>query len=162
MSDYIYPYPLLPYAASPQLYAMRQQELGNTAKVATSNLIIEQQDLSIDVMTQMTIEDFGALELINTAKHNLITGNNISYKPFSKLSVLNLKYDPMKILALSDATPAQFDAYALALENYVPELNHVYIDDSQNIVLEFINVQDNDFVEVEIISQGELYNDTIY
>ena len=157
-----YPTPMHPDGDSPLDYALRQHQQGKATRVAASNLLIEPQDASIELMTQMTIEDIGSLELINTARHNLITGNNIVYKPFSKLSILNSQYDPLRILALADGTPAQFDAFSIPLENYLPDqLTNVSIDNSGNIIIDFINIQDGDFVEVEILSQGTLYNDTI-
>jgi hypothetical protein len=157
----VFPTPMHPDGDSPLDFALRQHQQSKATKVASSNLFIEPQDVPIELMTDMTIESIGSLELINTARHNLITGNNILYKPFSKLSVLNSQYDPLKILALADGTPAQFDEYALALENYLPELDNVSIDESGNIIVEFINIEDGDFVEVEIISQGTLYSDII-
>jgi len=158
----IFPTPMHPDGDSPLDFALRQHQQGKATRVAASNLLIEPQDASIDLMTQMTIEDIGSLELINTARHNLITGNNIVYKPFSKLSILNSQYDPLRILALADGTPAQFDAFSIPLENYLPDqLTNVSIDNSGNIIIDFINIQDGDFVEVEILSQGTLYNDTI-
>jgi hypothetical protein len=73
-----------------------------------------------------------------------------------------LQYDPLRILALADGTPAQFDAFSIPLENYLPDqLTNVSIDNSGNIIIDFINIQEGDFVEVEILSQGTLYNDTI-
>lgn len=162
MGPLIFPTPMHPDGDSPLDFALRQHQQGKATRVASSNLLIEPQDASIDLMTQMTIEDMGSLELINTARHNLITGNNIVYKPFSKLSVLNSRYDPLRILGLADGTPAQFDAFSISLENYLPDqLTNVSIDDSGNIIIEFINIEDGDLVEVEIISQGTLYNDTI-
>jgi hypothetical protein len=158
----IFPTPMHPDGDSPLDFALRQHQQGKATRVASSNLMMEPQDASTELMTEMTIEDIGSLELINTARHNLITGNNIVYTPFSKLSVLNAQYDPLKILALADGTPAQFDAFSISLENYIPDqLTNVSIDDSGSIIVEFINIQDGDFVEVEIISQGTLYNDTI-
>lgn len=159
----IFPTPMHPDSDSPLDFALRQHQQGKATRVAASNLLIEPQDASIDLMTQMTIEDIGSLELINTARHNLITGNNIVYKPFSKLSILNSQYDPLRILALADGTPAQFDAFSIPLENYLPDqLTNVSIDNSGNIIIDFINIQNGDFVEVEILSQGTLYSDTIY
>ncbi len=157
----IFPTPMHPDGDSQFDYALRQHQQGKATKVASSNLLIDPQDTPVELMTEMTIEDIGSLELINTGRHNLITGNNISYKPFSKLSVLNSKYDPLRILALADGTPVQFDAYAIALENYLPELSNVSIDNAGNITIEFINIQEGDFVEVEIVSQGTVYSDTI-
>lgn len=158
----VFPVPMSPDGDSPLDFALRQHQQGKATKVASSNLMIEPQDASIELMTQMTIEDIGSLELINTARHNLITGNNIVYKPFSKLSVLNSQYDPLRILALADGTPAQFDGFSLPLERYTPDQpTNVTIDASGNIIIELINIEDGDFVEVEIISQGTAYNDTI-
>jgi len=163
-SSVIYPTPMLPDGVSPMLTATKQIQASKTVKVASTDLILGGQDFPIELATQMIMEDMGALELINTARHDLITGNNISYKPFSQLSIMNANYNPLKILSLSDGTPIQFSAFFLNLNNYVPQSNqnNVYFDATKNnIILEFVNIQEGEFVEIQIISQGEVYNDTI-
>lgn len=156
--------PWFPDGVSPILTGAKQVQASKTVKVASTDLILGGQDFPIELATELTIEDMGALELINTARHDLITGNNISYKPFSRMSILNSNYDPLRIIALSDGTPVQFGNFPINLNNYIPKLNqnNVYFDAAkENIILEFVNIQGGDFVEIEIVSQGEVYNDTI-
>jgi hypothetical protein len=156
--------PWFPDSASPTITSTKQTQAYKTVKVASTDLIMGEQDFPIELATQMVIEDMGALELINTARHDLITGNNISYKPFSQMSIMNSRYNPLKILELSDGTPIQFGSFPISLNNYVPKSNpnNVYFDATkENIILEFINIKEGEFIEIEILSQGEVYNDTI-
>lgn len=161
MTGQLFSTPSLPDGNSIERRSTKDIQSTKNVKVASTDLIIEPQSIPVELMTDMTIDDIGGTELINIARHNLITGTNIEYKPFSQMSILNAKYDPLKILSLADGTPAQFDAYSIALEQYLPELNNVSINTEKDIVIEFINVEDGDFVEVQIIAQGEVYNDTI-
>ena len=156
--------PWMPDGVDPNITATKQVQASKTVKVASTDLILGGQDFPIELATQMIMEDMGALELINTARHDLITGNNISYKPFSQMSVMNSRYDPLKIIQLADGTPVQFGAFPINLSNYIPQSNqnNVYFDAAKNnIILEFINIKDGEFVEIEIISQGDVYSDTI-
>lgn len=156
--------PWFPEGVSPATTAIKQTQASKTIKVASTDLILGGQDFPIELATQMVIEDMGALELINTARHDLITGNNISYKPFSEMSIMNSRYDPLKIIQLVDGTPIQFAVFPISLSNYIPQSNpnNVYFDSTKtNIILEFINIKNGDFVEIEIISQGDVYSDTI-
>jgi hypothetical protein len=156
--------PWFPEGVSPATTAIKQTQASKTIKVASTDLILGGQDFPIELATQMVIEDMGALELINTARHDLITGNNISYKPFSQMSIMNSRYDPLKIIQLADGTPIQFGAFPISLNNYIPQSNqnNVYFDaNKENIILEFINIKEGDFVEIQIVSQGDVYSDTI-
>jgi hypothetical protein len=158
------PIPMLPDSIDQNIIATRQSQQAKAIKVASTDLIMGGQDFPIELATQMVIEDMGALELINTARHDLITGNNISYSPFSQMSIMNSKYDPLRIIELSDGSPAQFAAFSINLNNHIPisNQNNVYFDaEKNNIILEFANIQSGDFVEIEIISQGGVYSDTI-
>ena len=160
----MYPTPMLPDGDFVTTTATKQVQASKTVKVASTDLILGGQDFPIELATQMVMEDMGALQLINTARHDLITGNNISYKPFSEMSVMNARYNPLKILELSDGTPIQFSTFTLNLDNYIPQSNqnNVYFDAAKNnIILEFINIKDGEFVEVQIVSQGDVYSDTI-
>ena len=161
---FVTPTPWLPDSIDPNITATKQVQASKTVKIASTDLILGGQDFPIELATQMVIEDMGALELINTARHDLITGNNISYKPFSQMSVMNSRYNPLKILELADGTPVQFGSFPINLDNYIPlsNPNNVYFDATkENIILEFINIKDGDFVEVQIVSQGDVYSDTI-
>jgi hypothetical protein len=156
--------PWFPDGDNPNDIARKQVEASKAVKVATTDLILGGQDFPIELATQMVIEDMGALELINTARHDLITGNNISYKPFSQMSVMNARYNPLKILELADGTPIQFSTFPINLDNYVSKSSpsNVYFDAAkENIILEFVNIKDGDFVEIQIVSQGDVYSDTI-
>jgi hypothetical protein len=68
----------------------------------------------------------------------------------------------MKILALSDGTPEQFNKFNLNFDFFMPQYDdnakNVYLDSSNNIVIEVVNVGDGQFVEVEIVSQGDVYD----
>ena len=161
---FVTPTPWMPDSIDPNQTATKQMQASKTVKIASTDLILGGQDFPIELATQMVMEDMGALELINTARHDLITGNNISYKPFSQMSVMNSRYNPLKILALADGTPVQFGSFSINLDNYIPlsNPNNVYFDTTKdNIILEFVNIKDGDFVEVQIVSQGDVYSDTI-
>lgn len=138
-------------------------------KVASRDLLLDPLPFPLDLATSMTIDDIGALQLINTARHDLITGNNINYKSIGKLSNFNSRYTPSKILALSDGTPEQFGKFSINIDYYIPVYDtqaetlakngaNYYIDNNQNLVLEFVNLRDGEYVEVQIVSQGNIYD----
>jgi hypothetical protein len=158
----VYPIPMLPDAASPMLAEVRRAQANNTAKVATRDLLLTPLPFPVDLATSMTIDDMAATEIINTARHDLISGTNPNYKAIGKLSLFNSKYTPMKILALSDGTPEQFNKFNLNFDFFMPQYDdnakNVYLDSSNNIVIEVVNVGDGQFVEVEIVSQGDVYD----
>jgi hypothetical protein len=163
-SFFLSPTPMTPDGYSPTLDVVRKYQRNQAVK--SSSIIQDKQEAPDDLKTQMIFGDLGSLELINIARHDLIRGINISYTPFRQLSILNEKFNPLKILSLADGSPNQFSAFGLNLNQYIPKTNpnNVSWDDNatkQNIVIEFVNVRANEYVEVQVISQGVAYNDTI-
>ena len=162
-SFFLSPTPLTPDGMDATLSVVRKYQTDQTSKPV--RLISDRPDVPTQLKFQMIFGDLGATEIINTGRHDLITGTNISYEPFKELSILNQKFDPMKILALADGSPLQFSAFAYNLEMYIPKTNQnnvAWDTNEENIVLEFVNLKENQYVEVQIMTQGAVYNDTIY
>jgi hypothetical protein len=159
----------------------------NSVKIATPDLIIQDQDImSIDIMTDLIFEDIGGQELATISRHDLVNGQKIIYNPIKNLTDLYLQYNPNNILRLQSAD-SYFKSLSIAILDHLPECGtgydlipkegetdktkwtkvpnckSVYIDPiSGDLVINLINVKDGEQAEVQILTSGDIFDDTIY
>lgn len=143
---------------------------GSTTKIASPDLIIIKDDmLTIDTMTDLVFEDIGGHELINTSRHDLVSGIDVLYQPIKNLSTLYLQYNPENILRLQDTTQSYFKNFPIQYSNKVPNVGTgengetIYIESGTgDLIINVINLGKGEQVEVQVLAQGSVFDDTIY
>ena len=157
----------------------------DSVKIATPDLLVFGEEVvAIEIMTDLIFEDIGGHELSMISRHDLVNGQTILYSPIKNLTDLYLQYNPNNILRLQSAD-SFFGSLALSFPNYIPVYGNgytlegddpdltkrtkvfngksIYIDPiSGDLVINVINVKESEQVEVEILTAGEIFNDTIY
>ena len=159
----------------------------NSVKIATPDLIIRDDEvMSIDIMTDLIFEDIGGQELATISRHDLVNGQKILYSPIKNLTDLYLQYNPNNILRLQ-SSDSYFKSLSLSILDHlpscgngydliekegepdktkwtkVPNCKSIYIDPiSGDLVINLINMADGEQAEVQILTSGETFNDTIY
>lgn len=157
----------------------------DSIKIATPDLLIfGEQAVAIEIMTDLIFEDIGGFELATISRHDLVNGQTVVYEPIKNLTDLYLQYNPNNVLRLQSAD-SFFSSLAITLPNYLPKYGNgydligtnpdltkrvkvyngksIYIDPiSGDLVINLINIKENEQVEVEILTAGETYDDTIY
>ena len=126
---------------------------------------LAQEDLDAKTIENLLFENIGANELVKFVRHDTVEGNNPSYNIISNLTDVRRKFNPTDLISvqvpdspfkstsinLSNKIPTQQDLDLLGIENYV------YIDDSGNLIIEVVNMRDREVVEVQIDSNGTIY-----
>ena len=154
-------------------------------KIATPDLIIFNDDvLPIEIMTDLIFEDIGGYELATISRHDLVNGQNVIYSPIKNLTDLYLQYNSNNILRLQ-SSDSYFKSLSLSILDHlptcgtgydlsgddpdltkrvkVPNCKSIYIDPiTGDLVINLINVKENEQVEVEILTNGNIFDDTIY
>ena len=145
--------------------------------------------MSIDIMTDLIFEDIGGQELATISRHDLVNGQKILYTPIKNLTDLYLQYNPNNVLRLQssdsyfkslsisvlDKLPVCGNGYDIVPPasnpnetdktkwTKVPNCKSIYIDPiTGDLVINLINVKDGEQAEVQILTSGEVFNDTIY
>ena len=148
-------------------------------KIATPDLIIQPDESTpIEIMTDLVFEDIGGIELINIARNDLINGQDVIYKPIKNLSSIFFQYNPQNILALQKTSDTYFKNFPIKLGDKVPECGTgytlvdgievgnckiVYCDPvTGNLIINVVNMGKEEQVEIQILQQGVVLNDTIY
>ena len=157
----------------------------DAVKIATPDLLIfGEQVVAIEVMTDLIFEDIGGFELATISRHDLVNGQTVIYAPIKNLTDLYLQYNPNNVLRLQSAD-SFFGSLAISLVNYLPRYGNgydlvgtnpditkrvkvyngksIYIDPiSGDLVINLINTKKDEQVEVQILTAGGTYNDTMY
>jgi len=142
----------------------------SSVKVATPEyILIKEGQIPPEVLTDLIFENIGGREIINIARNDLINGQPVIYQPIKNVNILSQKYPSQKILHLKNTLDSTFKNFTLKLERYIPEVGTgpngeiVYIDSNTgNLIVNTVNTINENFVEVQILSSGDLLDDTIY
>jgi hypothetical protein len=161
-------------SSTPQLPTASTTAAISTAKPAvkpaTKDIILYKDETTpIELMTDLIFEDIGGQELINIIRADAITGTNVSYVPIKNLTSLFFQYNPQNILALQDADKNYFKKFPINFGARVPVCGTgpncaiVYIEaETGNLIINVINMGKDEQVEVSLISEGNILDDTIY
>ena len=147
---------------------------GTAIKIADSNLFVDIGQPSAEEMAVALFEQIGGHELIGIVSNDLVNpiydlnGSNSAYQPIENLNKIATDYSPDQILKLQDTDADYFRAFPISLDRFIPEYGSgtngstIYTDSSGNLVIEFVNIRDNQRVQVEVLSYGNVISDTIY
>jgi hypothetical protein len=164
----------------------------SSVKIATPDLILFNDEvMSIEIMTDLIFEDIGGYELATISRHDLVNGQKVIYAPIKNLTDLYLQYNPNNVLRLQ-ASDSYFKSLSLSIFDRLPECGtgyditpvylspgvedpdktkwvktpnckSVYIDPiTGDLVINLINVKENEQVEVQVLTSGEIFDDTMY
>lgn len=161
-----------------------------SVKIATPDLILfNDEAMSIEIMTDLIFEDMGGYELATISRHDLVNGQKVVYAPIKNLTDLYLQYNPNNVLRLQ-SSDSYLKSLSLSIFDHLPtcgtgydispppnNLNEtdktkwiktpncksVYIDPiSGDLVINLINVKENEQAEVQVLTSGDIFSDTIY
>jgi hypothetical protein len=111
-----------------------------------------------ELLTDLLYEDVGGQELISISRHDTIDGQNVSYALIRNLSILNQSFNPNNILAGQITYSNQLGQYALDIANKITSSgNPAYLDENGNLVIELLSASDDEYLEVQISSNGTIY-----
>jgi hypothetical protein len=163
-----------------------------SVKIATPDLIIASDEMmSIEIMTDLIFEEIGGYELATISRHDLVNGQKVIYAPIKNLTDLYLQYNPNNVLRLQ-ASDSYLKSLPLSIFDYlpvcgtgydlepvyilpgqvnpdktkwtkVPNCRSVYIDPlTGDLVINLINIKESDQAEIQILSSGQIFDDTIH
>jgi hypothetical protein len=131
-------------------------------KIATSNLLVDQTPLQVSQISGLLFQDFPATELMtNTSNFSLINGgsNNDTISNIKSISdeISSYVYSRLPNLnQINDLSLSYFQPSSGSGTNGAT----VYFNNN-NIVIEVQNIDNNEFVEYQVVSQGTILDATI-
>jgi len=141
-----------------------------------ADVLIQESSLPVDLILKQTLEKIGGLELISLVRHDTVNGQDLVYQPVKNLSQIEVLYNSQNIVKIPDSSETYFKNFAIKLEAHTPQYdpdviyidmisrkNNVFFDAVNNrIVIELVNLKPDYEVEVQTISLGKVFDDTIY
>lgn len=137
----------------------------NAVKVASPDLIITDNEvLPLSLQNELIFEEIAGQEIISITRHDLIDGKNVAYSPIKNTKSIYLQNNPFNILSLQGSSDKYFGSFPIKAESYVAlEEAMVYFDRAtRSIILEISDLPADKQVEVQLLSSGDLLDDTIY
>lgn len=115
--------------------------------------------------------DIGGTELINLVRNDSVSGIKVNYTIISDLMTNDQLFDPSFLLINKTRYQSEFDRYGIRLSSKIPEDNYydenaIVPDDNlftnsyfdgTNLVIEFDNITDVEFVQIEVLTTGKIY-----
>ena len=123
------------------------------------------EQIDAKTIENLLFENIGANELVKFVRHDTVEGNNPSYNIISNLSDIRRKFNPDELISVQ-ISDSPFTSNSINLNNKIPSdeyleslglTDYVYIDGSGNLVIEVVNMRDKEIVEVQIDSNGTIY-----
>lgn len=154
---------------SPSPGVTSEAESVKTYKPATPDLIqLQEDEFPVEIITDLLFEDIGGTEILNLARHDLVSGIDIKYQQISNLSKIEAVYGGANLVALQNTSEQVFSKYPLRRYQFIPTVtddpsglnSHVYLDAAGDLVIELINIDNSYQIEVEF--QAADINDIIY
>jgi hypothetical protein len=156
--------------ANPNVPTVTTSSSDPGVKIPTKDIILyNDESTPIEVMSDLIFENIGGQEIINIARNDIINGQTVVYQPIKNLTSLNFQYNPQNILSLQNTSDEYFKKFPIKLEDKIPNVGSgpngetVYIEASTgNLVINVINLANDEQVEVQVLSSGAIFSDTIY
>jgi len=158
------PPPVSPEPLTPSTTTTTSQVVQPVKTAPIDTVLFNDDEVPVEVMTDLIFEDIGGQELINIARNDIINGQQVSYQPIKNLSSIQQQYNPNNILSVQSTSDKYFANFPIKLENKIPQSGtgpnnvHVYLDSSTgNLIIEAVNLESDEQIEVEITVSGTIY-----
>lgn len=171
--------------ATPDIPESTPSTSNTNIKPATPDLIqFNDEEIPVEFMTNLIFEEIGGQEIISIARNDIVNGQRVTYNPIKNVSLLGLQYNPQNIFSIPSSSRAEFNGYAIKLENHIPAFGEgtgerIFPDDPDvnrrelretiyvekgtgDLVVNITNLSDNEEVEIQMLFDGSSFNDIIY
>jgi len=136
----------------------------NAVKTAPIDTVISDNYIEdLEIMTDILFENVGGQELINIARNDIVNGQKISYNIIKNLAEIQQQYNPLNILGLQGSSDEIFRNFSINLNEKIPVVgngtggSNVYFDSSGDLTIEFVNLNSDEQIEVQISLSGTIY-----
>lgn len=145
------------------------------------------QQTPADTIKRLAFEQLSAIELSQVVTSNTVDGVNQKYSIISNLSEIKTRFDTSKQLSIMNKSTPMTSVYTIDIDSKIPgeayfirnnlfttnsyidvdgttvveiEKRNIYIDTNGDLVIEFDNTIDDEIAQVQINSDGTIYEVT--
>jgi hypothetical protein len=131
-------------------------------------IIVGDEEVSIETMSNLIFEDIGGQEIINIDRNDTVFGSNLVYDNIYNSNKILQSYNSYTLASVFQTSYEYFKNFTIILDQKIPNVGHgnngtnVYIESSTgDLIVELINIEDDEQVEISILTNGSGYYDTI-
>jgi hypothetical protein len=138
----------------------------SSVKSATPD-IVQFDDTSIidnaEVIVDLLFENIGGQELLSIARYDTVNGQDVKYQPIKNLKIIQEEYNPQNLVRVQDTSDKYFANFPIKLDSKIPAIgngplgSNVYLNDSDSLVLEFVNLGADEQVDIQVTINGTIY-----
>lgn len=141
----------------------------NIVKIAEPQyILIKEDEVSVEIMSQLMFEDIGSQEIINIDRNDTVFGSNLLHNPISNNDKILQTYNSHTLAPIHQTSQEYFKNFPINYNEKLPNIangedgSNIYIDSTTgDLILEFINLESDEQIEVNILNAGTGYYDTI-
>lgn len=127
-------------------------------------VLFDNEEIPVEIMQDLIIEDIGGQELITISRSDTVNGQRLSYQPIKNISLIQQTYNSNNIIGLQLTSQKYFANFAIKFDEKIPYVgngpydSNVYIDSvTGDLILEFINLKEDEQIEVQMEVDGTIY-----
>jgi hypothetical protein len=131
-------------------------------------IIVGDQEVSIDIMSNIIFEEIGSQEIINIDRNDTVFGSTLLHEGIQNNNKILQNYNSYTMAPVSGTSYEYFKNFTIDLGKKVPNVGNgpngenIYIDASnESLVIELVNIESDEQVEINILISGTGYYDTI-
>lgn len=134
-------------------------------KTADPDIVQFNEDsVSERIIADLLFENIGGQELLTISREDTVNGQEVVYQPISNLGLIQQEYNPNNIVRLTKTARDIFANFSINLDDKIPNVGNgtdgqnVYADNiSGDILVEFVNIEEDEDVDIQVLSSGTIY-----
>jgi hypothetical protein len=156
------PPPATVQATPPTMAVDTSPPVDTSVKAAPIDTVLfVDEGFSKEFIADLLFEDIAGQELLSIAREDTVNGQNVIYQPIKNLGILRDTYDINNLLKLQETSDRFFANFIINLFEKIPKVgngpdgrNYYFDEETGDGIIEFINMRDDEQVEVQISNAG--------
>jgi hypothetical protein len=134
-------------------------------KTATPDIVLFNDDaVPAEIIADLLFENIGGQELLTISRFDTVNGEDVKYQPIKNLNIIQQEFNPNNLLKLQQTSETVFGNFPIRLIGKIPNIgngpdgSNIYRDSvTGDIVIEFVNLANDEQVDVQIATSGTIY-----
>ena len=117
-------------------------------------VVFNEDTVSIQQLTELLYEQIGGMELINIAREDTISGQDVIYSPISNIASIWGQFNPNNVIAVGSSFDTFFSRFAIDL--ILRGMNIPYFNEDGDLIIEIDDVLSDEEIHYQIASSGTI------
>jgi hypothetical protein len=117
-------------------------------------VVFNEDTVSIQQLTELLYEQIGGMELINIAREDTVSGQDVIYSPISNIGSIWGQFNPNNVIAVGSSFDTFFSRFAIDL--ILRGMNIPYFNEDGDLIIEIDDVLSDEEIHYQIASSGTI------